>query len=255
MKRLVGIGIVAVAAAVAGVVALGVGDDGDRTVAPAEAAVIPVTPELPAKSVSTVREPDPGYLGAFAIGPSVALFDGPRAATPSGSLGNPTHEGMPLSFAIRDRVGDRYLASLPVRPNGTTAWIDVDAVSTHIVPNRIVVDLSDRRLRAYRADRKLLDEPVAVGSSATPTPVGEFYVDISVVNPIGPYGDHMLSVAGFSDVLHTFGGGIGQIAIHGWHDPSVVGQAVSNGCVRMPNDVIRRLAEITPVGTPVSIVA
>jgi lipoprotein-anchoring transpeptidase ErfK/SrfK len=170
-------------------------------------------------------------------------------------LPNPTHENVPLTFSIEEREGDRYHVRLPIRPNGSMAWIDVDQVQVHFVDKHIVVDISDRRLTLFDGEQKLMDESVAVGSEATPTPLGDFYVDISLPDPGGPYGDHMLSVAGFSDVLTDFGGGIGQIAIHGWSDPSVMGQAVSNGCVRLPNGTITHLAEQTSVGTPVHIQA
>jgi lipoprotein-anchoring transpeptidase ErfK/SrfK len=33
-----------------------------------------------------------------------------------------------------------------------------------------------------------------------------------------------------------------------------VGQEISNGCIRVPNDVIVRIAQTVPVGTPVHIV-
>ena len=75
-----------------------------------------------------------------------------------------------------------------------------------------------------------------------------------LANPNGPYGTHQLSVAAFSNVLTSFGGGNGQIAIHGTNQPAKVGSAVSNGCVRMTNDDITRLVSLVPIGTPVEIV-
>ena len=71
----------------------------------------------------------------------------------------------------------------------------------------------------------------------------------------GPYGTYQLSVSGFSDVLQSFGGGNGQIALHGTNRPELLGQPVSNGCVRLSNDAINRLAWLAPTGTPVEIVA
>lgn len=224
-------------------------DNGDADASAATASSVTT------KRVTAVREPDPATLGAVATVPSVPLYDDATTTTSSFALPNPTHEGVPLTFAIEAREGDRYFVRLPMRPNGSKAWIDVDQVKAHVVDKHIVVDISDRRLTLFRGERKLMDEPVAVGSDATPTPLGDFYIDISIPDPGGPYGDHMLSVAGFSDVLTDFGGGIGQIAIHGWSDPSVMGQAVSNGCVRLPNGVITHLADLTSVGTPVHIQA
>ena len=209
--------------------------------------------DLPPKAVGPVRQAAPGYLGAQAAGAEVAMFASPTDTEPMWSLPNPTHEGMTLSFTVIEREGSRLHVRLPIRPNGSTAWIDASEVITFVVPNEIVIDLSDRRLEARHGDEVLMSTPVAVGSPNTPTPTGEFYVDISLADPGGSYGTWMLSVAGFSDVLTDFGGGIGQIVIHGWWDDSVVGQAVSNGCIRMPNHVIERLATMAPVGTPVTI--
>jgi len=247
-RVLTAVGAVAVVAAgaLAGVQLAGTDD---------EPAVEPVAAATVAKQLTAVREPDPSTLGAVALVPEVALYDSPTSLTPMFDLPNPTHENVPLTFSIEARDGDRYHVRLPIRPNGSMAWIDVDQVEAHLVDKHIVVDVSDRRLTLFDGEQKLMDEPVAVGSDATPTPLGDFYVDISLPEPGSPYGDHMLSVAGFSDVLTDFGGGIGQIAIHGWSDPSVMGQAVSNGCVRLPNGTITHLAEQVGVGTPVHIQA
>jgi lipoprotein-anchoring transpeptidase ErfK/SrfK len=49
-----------------------------------------------------------------------------------------------------------------------------------------------------------------------------------------------------------FGGGPGTVGLHGWPDPSVFGQAVSNGCVRVPAAALQVLSHI-PLGTLVMI--
>ncbi|MEL7208594.1 MAG: L,D-transpeptidase [Actinomycetota bacterium] len=252
MARRLVLAAVAIAAVVAAVVAVpALLDDADDSAAAAP----PVEARPTAKQLTVIREPDQSTLGAVAVVPDVVLYEGPDADAPMFSLPNPTHEGVPLTFSLLQREGDRYLARLPIRPNGSTAWIDAADVQAHLVNQHIVVDISDRMLTLFHGETVVMEEPVAVGSDATPTPLGDFYIDISLDDPGGPYGDHMLSVAGFSDVLTDFGGGIGQIAIHGWNDPSVMGQAVSNGCVRMPNGVITHLAEQAGVGTPVHIQA
>ena len=252
--------LVLVACGVAfGVVALEQRDSGAETVtggtalAAAAAGIGPTN--LPPKAVGPVRQPEPGFLGAQAVVPNVDLFPQADSDQPMWDLPNPTHEGVPLSFTVIEREGSRLHVRLPIRPNGSTAWIDASQVETFVVPNHLLVDLSDRTVTALHGTEPLMEASLAVGSSATPTPTGEFYVDISVSNPGGSYGAWMLSIAGFSEVLHSFGGGIGQIAFHGWSDTSVIGQAVSNGCLRMPNDVITRLATLAPVGTPVTIQA
>jgi lipoprotein-anchoring transpeptidase ErfK/SrfK len=65
----------------------------------------------------------------------------------------------------------------------------------------------------------------------------------------------MLSIAAYSEVLTNFGGGVGQIAIHGTNARGSVGKEASNGCIRLYNEDIVRLRDLAPTGTPVEIVA
>jgi len=239
--------VVGAAGAVAGVAARGSAFNGGGGVATAMANPVVEVPRAPAPAQEET------YLAADALGSQVAIYERPGDGTPMWYLPNPTHENLPLTFFIERREGDRLLARLPMRPNGSRAWIDRSEVALREVPHRIDVDLSDRSLTVLRGDEAVWSTLVAVGAPDTPTPEGRFYVDISLPNPGTPYGAHLLSIAGFSDVQVNFGGGIGQIAAHGWSDPSVVGQAVSNGCLRMPNDAVMHLASMTPTGTPVRI--
>ena len=50
-----------------------------------------------------------------------------------------------------------------------------------------------------------------------------------------------------------FAGGDGQVGLHGTADPSSIGNAASNGCVRLPNEVVVALEALLPLGTPVTI--
>jgi lipoprotein-anchoring transpeptidase ErfK/SrfK len=194
--------------------------------------------------------------------PELVAYAGPNpasAAEPVASVPNPTHEGFPLVVSIIERSADGQWAHvrLPQRPNGLTGWVRSSDLATWTVPNRVEVTLRTNTLRVFDGDSDvvLFEAIVATGRPNTPTPLGDFYIDI--VNPLGGhavYGWGQLSVAGFSDVLERFAGGIGQIAIHGWNDDSVMGSAASNGCVRMRNVDIEQLAALAPLGTPVRIV-
>ncbi len=119
---------------------------------------------------------------------------------------------------------------------------------------RIVVDISQRRLTLYRAGRPLLTTRVAVGTSATPTPTGRYYVNQRLVpdDPKGPYGPAAIGVSAFSNVLTGWTQG-GPIAIHGTDEPWSIGKAASNGCVRVPNATLERLFPLAVAGTPVII--
>ncbi len=211
--------------------------------------------QLPASAVLNASPTD--HLVADAARANLPIYEAPKAPTPVTTLTNPTWEGVPLLFGVIKQEGSRFQVRLPTRPNGSTGWVKASDVRIRKVPNRIVVDRSEHKLMAFKGDEMLLEMPAGVGTPATPTPVGEFYVDISIpfANTSGAYGAHMLSIAGFSEVHMSFGGGIGQLAIHGTNSRASVGVNSSNGCIRLFNESILRLKDLAPTGTPVSIQA
>ena len=143
---------------------------------------------------------------------------------------------------------------LPLRPNGATGWVRAADVRTARIHTRIIVDLSERRLRFYRNGRLVLSSAAAVGSPATPTPLGRYYVNqrLRPDDPNGPFGPGAVGVSAFSPVLTGWAQG-GPIGIHGTNQPWSIGHAVSNGCIRLPNPVAKRLFLATLEGTPVII--
>ena len=150
------------------------------------------------------------------------------------------------------RAGDWLEVQVSMRPNESTAWIKASEVTLRETSYRIFVDTNARRLVAYDGATPVLDTTVAVGTGSTPTPTGNYFVDgrVGGLDPGGPYGTHQISVAAFSNVHKTFGGGVGQIAIHGTNDPSKLGTPASNGCIRMTNDDVAKLADMVPRGHP-----
>lgn len=147
-----------------------------------------------------------------------------------------------------------YLVQVPRRPNGITGWVPARQVSLEPVRTRILVDLSERRVTLYRAGNRVLTATAAIGSPATPTPTGSFYVNQRLIptDPTGPYGPGAVGISAFSNVLTGWTQG-GPIAIHGTNEPWSIGKAVSNGCIRLPNPTLRRLFAQTFSGTPVII--
>jgi lipoprotein-anchoring transpeptidase ErfK/SrfK len=143
---------------------------------------------------------------------------------------------------------------LPIKPNGITGWIRARDVKLASVRTRILVDLSARRVTLFRRGRPVVSSPAAIGAPATPTPTGRFYVNQRLV-PLdegGPFGPGAIGVSAFSEVLTGWAQG-GPVAIHGTNAPWLIGQAVSNGCIRVPNDKLRRFFELALAGTPVEI--
>jgi lipoprotein-anchoring transpeptidase ErfK/SrfK len=164
--------------------------------------------------------------------------------------------GVDTVFAVRGVSCDaRWLhVQLPLRPNGVTGWVRANRVERIAVSTRIVVDLSERRVRFYKNGRLALQSRAAIGASATPTPLGTYYVNQRLVprDPTGPFGPGAIGISAFSPVLTGWAQG-GPVAIHGTNEPWSIGRAVSNGCIRIPNDVDKRLFAEAPAGTPVLI--
>ena len=116
--------------------------------------------------------------------------------------------------------------------------------------------LADHRVSLYKDGQEILSSPAVIGADRTPTPLGNYYITDPVdlrSRPGGAYGAYALGLSGYSEVLFEFNGGPGQIAIHGTNNPELVGQNVSNGCIRVPNDIIVEIARQAPLGTPVVI--
>lgn len=123
---------------------------------------------------------------------------------------------------------------------------------------RIEVSLSTCELTAYAADGAVLGTyPVAIGSVDTPTPAGEFTVGTNDVwldpnwyppsgahavapyrvNPNNPLGVAWIGLAGAP----------GAYGLHGTNDEVALGKGaaerdISNGCIRLPNQVAWTLA-------------
>ncbi|HEX2046739.1 MAG TPA: L,D-transpeptidase [Acidimicrobiales bacterium] len=194
-------------------------------------------------------------LVADVKGSRIGLYSTPGQVEADDTFSNPTWEGLPLVFLVQQRQGDWLEVQLNTRPNQTTAWVRAADVSLRTVSHRIVVSLGARSLTVYEGQTPVMEAPVAIGTSSTPTPRGSYYIDgaVRTPDPTGVYGPYQLSVAAFSEVLMSFGSGVGQIAFHGTNAPGLVGSAVSNGCLRMNNADVTRLANMVAVGTPVQI--
>jgi len=176
------------------------------------------------------------------------------------SFGKVNVNGYPTVFAIVGAVVRSdckplwYHVELPVRPNGTKGYVRAAAVEVQTVGSRTEVDLSRRKLTLYRGGKPALTSTVAVGSPATPTPIGRYYVNQRLIpgDASGPYGPAAIGVSAFSNVLTGWAQG-GPIGIHGTNEPWSIGHDVSNGCIRLPNATLSRLFKDAVAGTPVII--
>jgi hypothetical protein len=206
--------------------------------------------EIPEASQATVPARDP-----------LPRLDYPvqgRYATATGwTFSNPTSLGDPFVMMVTERRGDWLKVQVPVRPNGTEGWVSAADVTLSDHGQRIELRLGERVLRFYDGGDLVLETPVVIGKEETRTPTGRFYVTdtVSQSNPAGAFGPLAIATSAYSEQLDIFDDGVPVIALHGTNQPELMGQAVSNGCVRMPNDVVTKLGAQVQLGTPVDIFA
>jgi lipoprotein-anchoring transpeptidase ErfK/SrfK len=154
----------------------------------------------------------------------------------------------------RDCAPSWYRVQLPMRPNGSTGYVQVSEVEVVQLHTRVEVDLSDRRIEVFRGGRRILVTPTGVGRPGTPTPTGHYYVNQLLLSddPAGVFGPGGVGISAFAPRLTHWPQG-GPIAIHGTDQPATIGRAASLGCLRVPNDVVRWFFRNVPAGTPVLI--
>jgi hypothetical protein len=153
------------------------------------------------------------------------------------------------------------LVRLPWRPNNAAGWVNSTAV--RLQPNvwRIAVSTQHRTLTLFRAGRSVRMRSVVVGKPSTPTPEGLFAIGWPIPwHPNDFLGSWVLVLTAHSDVLQSFEGGDGTVAIHGRGGASLadpLGSALSHGCIRLANDdidwLVRTVGQSRLPGTPVQV--
>lgn len=127
---------------------------------------------------------------------------------------------------------------------------------------KIEVDKSDQVLRAFDASGKLIAQYTAtMGSSEFPLPIGTWKILAVGHNPPWQYNPALLANADKSDPKLEIPPGpnspIGVVwidlskehyGIHGTDEPSHIGRAESNGCIRLTNWDAARLAQMVSPG-------
>lgn len=216
------------------------------------------TVSLPSPTPATQAggAPTASWLVAKASG-TVVVHRRPSPAAPvRATFSKLNQHGYPTLMLVRKtrQIGGLtwYDVWLARRPNGSSGWVRASEVGTYATVARIVIDVSARRLSVYRSGRLMGRFPVAVGSSAYPTPTGHFFIDEKRrPSPSGgPYGVLAMGLSGFQPRLPTGD----SLAIHGTNNNACIGRAVSDGCIRMHNADVLKVSAWVPSGSPVDIV-
>lgn len=224
-------------------------------VATAKGATVDVYQAKPGVPSSKITQPPAGRVQPI---PRADLNSAGSRATDSGwQFDNPTYFGNPLVFVVEENQGDWLKVHVPVRPNGSMGWVKASQVTLSEHQYAIEVSLSEAKVRAWSGSELLGEGPVVHGAAGSPTPVGTFYINEKIPQSYagGAYGPWILSTSAYSESMELFDNGLPVVALHGTNQPGLLGSAVSNGCVRMQNDLVTLLANAIPAGTPVTVTA
>lgn len=213
-------------------------------------------PELPpvwAGFEATNTEPQ--TLAAIAHGP-LDVYETATSGEPMMTLDGTTILGTTTVLGVVTEPEDGWAeVMLPVRPNGSTGWVRTDHVSFYVADSEIVVELTERRLTYIVDGVEVLQTEIAIGNDSAPTPTGHYFVtdNVTLADPNSPWGPHAFGLSARSDTITEFNGGDGIIGIHGTNNPDSIGNNVSLGCIRLPNDMITRLHTMVPIGVRVTV--
>jgi len=190
------------------------------------------------------------------------------------SLGPTTGYGFATTLLVESDQAASAPGWVPVlipfqKPNSTLGWVPAEEVALSETTYEIEINLGRHELVMLNAGEPVLSTTVILGTPETPTPPGRFYVTdplncntesvpgYPIAQCSGAYGAFAIGISGLSEALDSFDGTIPQLAVHGTNlPPTELGKDLSNGCVRIPNDVVLQMARTTPLlGVPVTITA
>ena len=171
--------------------------------------------------------------------------------------------GLLAAGAWQDQVSSRWQFEEPFASTRLVrlATVITQAPDTLMTANtRVVISLSRRRLILYQNDEVRSEFPVAIGQDDWETPAGEFAIRDMRTDPvwqhpitkeaIGPGPNNPLGSRWIGFLVE----GQYHIGIHGTNQETLIGEAVSHGCVRMLEADINTLYSHVKVGTPIKVV-
>ncbi len=173
-------------------------------------------------------------------------------------------------FGERFHMDTKLLVALnpnaDFRQAGTAIWVAaVDGAPVTGKVTRIVADKTERQVRAYDAQNRLIVAyPATIGSEENPSPSGEHLVSAVARDPVYYYDPGNFIQNGNTEKLQLPPGPnnpVGSVwidltepsyGIHGTPEPTKIGKTASHGCVRLTNWDAEELAGLVEPGVVVS---
>lgn len=153
----------------------------------------------------------------------------------------PTQENNTLSTRISITKGRRPQLAQPIKQS------DI----------QIVVQLNARKVTVYQKGESIKEYLIAIGQEEWETPEGTFSIIQKSEYPIWqhPITGEIVPVGKDNPLGSRWIGFLsspeGEIGFHGTNEESLIGEAISHGCIRMLNEDIEDLYTYVEIGTTV----
>jgi len=185
----------------------------------------------------------------------VAVYDSPggrpRAFLPA------TISGVPVTVPIVERRAGWVAVLLPTT-NRKIGWVPDRGWVSRPLRDQLVLRRGSHELTWIRDGIRRATWTVAVGTKATPTPLGRTFVLARTPVRGEVYaGLDALALGSVPDEPDSVGAGLrgAHTGIHSWYRDSSFGRSDSNGCIRVPRAGQRALLRDIAPGTAVIVLA
>ncbi|MBI2995153.1 MAG: L,D-transpeptidase [Candidatus Melainabacteria bacterium] len=126
----------------------------------------------------------------------------------------------------------------------------------------LVLNVAAKKLSLYSGRKLVKEYPVGVGTSLTPTPLGDFKIVRRIYNPswVNPYRQSKVIAPGETNPIGQYWLGFAmnkknqEFGFHGTSDLSSVGKASTHGCIRMYSEDIKELFNLVSVNIPLHVI-
>ncbi len=236
---------------------------------------LPTSGKIDAGTWAALQENAPPLFTTYTLtdadvaGPYEKLPEDPMEKGKLAALG---YESLQEALAERFHLAPKLLADLnrgrTMAAGSTIVVTDVaSGARSGGVAVSIRIDKSDKMLYVLGTQDKLLAGfPISTGGADDPLPVGRLKITSEVKNPQFTYNPLLLKGTKPTDVKTQLPAGpnnpVGVMwlglskphwGIHGTNEPSRMARVETNGCVRLTNWDVLRLASLVKPGTPVDV--
>jgi lipoprotein-anchoring transpeptidase ErfK/SrfK len=229
-----------------------------RVTLPPSAPTTQAPPPVAATTTTTTRPPPPQVTTVAALKASTLGHLSPGG--PAAGTVPATWYGYKSILPVVARRAGWVEVRLAQRPNQSTTWLPVSAVSLSTTPWRLVLSLATAHLQVFDGNRLAADFPAGIGTTTDPTVTGHYFVAMKVPPPGPGYGAFVLATSAHSNAITDWdSSGDALIGIHGPIDPyddsliGTTGARVSHGCIRLHVADLARLTGVLP-GSPLDII-